>query len=251
MRRAFIRGLWGIQDHQERRFYKRRSKIDGDIELLKHCKYNEPFMTYVFGEENFRFLKSQGFRAKLIDKEPIVWDMDKKQFRHKLEVIRRGLQDYDEVVFLDWDQLPVTKLPEDFWEVMGQKEPIQAILRMYHRRKAEWRKSEQRQIPCASFVYVRGKEVGEDLVNLWSEMGEPWSEETVIAKYMDDRIGGWKGADEYWKLYEPDFFVLTQGRVFSRELLATKRIAFDHFNMNDVSRELKLIKSGRLKDWQI
>ena len=92
MKSAFIRGLWGIYEHQDRRFYKRRTKLDKDMEMVRLNENAEKHITYVFGKDNYKYLLDNGFEARLIDKRPIVWDMDKEQFRHKLEVLHQGMQ---------------------------------------------------------------------------------------------------------------------------------------------------------------
>ena len=89
-RKGFIRALWGHYDDQGRRLYKRRAKIDNDISLGLKNKFRLPFKAYVFGEENHKYLKGLGIDSKLIAKEPIIWDMDTEQYRHKLEVLKIG-----------------------------------------------------------------------------------------------------------------------------------------------------------------
>jgi len=249
IKRGFVRVLWGIHDHQGRRFYKRRTKIDNDILLQKQAKYMPPFKVFVFGEDNYKSLVDDGFDCIMADKRPIVWDMNKQQFRHKIEAFKLGIEIFDEMIFLDWDMYPLKLVPCDFWDVLGKKNSLQAILRMYHRRKAFWRKSEPRKIPCASFVYIRGSQVTEDIISMWEKMNKPWSEETVMGRYMDEQIGGWKGIQAYWDAYEPDFFVLREGRVFDKELLNTKNKVFDHKNMKEVGHVLRSIKNGKKPDW--
>jgi len=204
----------------------------------------------VFGEDNYKFLEDQGISAKLVDKRDIVWDLDTQQFRHKLEAFRLGMQDFDEIVFLDWDELPIAPLPDDFWDVLRKKASIQAILRMYHRRKATWRKINQRMIPCASFVYIGDKKIPDDIIKIWETTSSGFSEEVAMARYIDEINSGWIGTDRYWNMHEPDFFVLNEAQIYPKEKLDTKRICFDHFNHHAVTRELKGIQNGNLKDWQ-
>lgn len=238
MKRGFVRTLWGIYDNT-RRFYMRRAKMDNDIRLLLKNPNNTPWRTYVFGEDNLKFLSDLGVQdLVLVDKRPYIWDMDTQQFRHKLEAFKCGMQDFDEMVFLDWDCQPEKPLPADFWDVLGKKEPIQAIIRSYRKKKVFWRNEDWRKIPCASFVYIREKGIAEALIKTWEEMGGPMSEETPMAKFMDERLGGWKGVDFYWDHYEPDFFVLDEGYVYTLEKLATKRRCFGHLNQRAVSRKL-------------
>ncbi|MFA7219298.1 MAG: hypothetical protein WC119_02180 [Synergistaceae bacterium] len=247
MKRSFIRALWGIYEHKERRMYKRRTIQDNNMRILKKNKMAQPFVCYTFGEDNHKFLEDQGFNSVMIDKRPIVWDMDTKQFRHKLEVLKCGLQEFDEIIFLDWDCMAIRPLPNDMWDKLYEKEPIQAILRMYHRKKAIWRKNETRQIPEASWVYVRGAKIGDDLINAWHDMGEPWSEEIVIAKYIDDRMGGWN-RDCYWEKYEPYIYTWANTRVCSPSLISQPPI-FAHIAPNKVARICtRLNKSNRSSD---
>jgi len=248
--RSFVRGLWGVYDNT-RRFFKRRSKMDDDINMVQRNRYEKSFVTYVFGDDNYKYLVDQGFKCKLVDKKPILWDMNTQQFRHKLEILKQGMQDFNEIVFLDWDCMPIKEIPKDFWDVLGKKAPLQAILRMYHRRKATWRKTDQRKIPCASFVYVGDKQIANDLTDLWEKMKKPWSEEVVLGKYMDNSIGGWQGLDKYWELFEPDFFVLRQGKVFSKELLSSKFHCFDHFSMKERKAVLDATGKGKKPEWLI
>lgn len=247
--KAFVRTLWGIHDHKGRRYYKRRSKIDSDIRFLLHNKYDPHFVTYVFGTDNYKYLTDQGFECVLVDKRPIIWDMDKEQFRHKLEAFKCGMEEHNQIVFLDWDCLPVKRIPHNFWKTLKSKGDFQAILRMYHRTKAQWRRKDRRKIPCASFVYFGDEQVPKDLIQMWENCRRPWSEEVVMARYMDKISGGWQGTDYYWDHYEPDFFVLGEGRAFTPEQLKTKNCVFRHFNSKAIKSNMDLIRKGRLKDF--
>ena len=239
MKRGFVRGLWGIYD--DRHHFKHRRKLDNDIKLLKHNMYAQPFKAYVFGEDNYKYLVDQGFDCKLVDKKPIVWDMDKEQFRHKIEIWRCGMEDFDEIVHLDWDTQLIKPLPSDFWEVLEQKASVQAILRIYHKSKAKkWREVDKRKVCCASWVYMRDKNIPDELIAQWEEMGRPWSEEEVLSKYTDGLVGGWKGIEKYWETFEPPYFTLEGGcKVFDDELLATKDVCYQHFCPKEVNRILK------------
>ena len=208
-KRSFVRALWGIYEHEGRRYYKRRTKMDNDIKLLFKNPWNEPFVTFTFGEDNHKYLLDRGVDSRLVDKKPILWDMDTEQFRHKLEVFKLGLQEFDEIVFLDWDTLPVAPLPENFWKKMYEKDSFQSPLIMYRRRKAMWRgRTDSRKLSSASFVYLRDKSIPEGFVEQWETMGKPWSEELVMSKYIDQLDGGWKGMDYYWEHHEPHWFAL-------------------------------------------
>lgn len=239
MSRGFVRGLWGIFD--TRRHFDHRKKLDNDFIHLKQNEFEQPFTAFVWGEDNYKQLCDHGFNCELVDKKPIVWDMEKRQFRHKIEIWRLGLQIYDEIVHLDWDTQLTEPLPEDFWDRLHEKQPIQAILRMYHRSKAKrWRTVDKRKVPCGSWVYIGEKRIGDELVDKWTEMGQPWSEEEVLAKYTDDWVGGWKGVQTYWDHFEPPFFKLGGNcGIYDEELINTKTPCYRHFTAKDVNSDLK------------
>ena len=239
MQSQFIRTLWGEYDSQDKNKL-RRKKLDNDIELLLKNPYRVNFKTYVFGENNYVYLQDHGIdNIELIYDRPIVWDMGTQQFRHKIEAFKRGIEEFDEIVFLDWDCQAIKPLPENFWNTLREKEKIQAILRMYKRKKVSWRKEDRRKIPCASFVYINDKDVGQDLVSLWEKMNKPWSEEIVMMKYMEEINGGWKGIEDYWEKFEPNFFVLDEGYIYSKEKLNIKDLVFKHYNQRQVRRKLQ------------
>jgi len=235
IKRGFVRGLWGIHDHQGRRYYLRRTKIDNDIRMASLNKNEQPFFVYVFGEDNYKFLVDNGFNCKMLDKRPIIWDMDTQQFRHKIEVMKVALEENDNIVFLDWDCQAIKPIPDYFWDVLEKKAPIQAPLRAYRNWKIQWR--EGNRLPEASFIYIRDKSIGEQLVKLWSELNCPWSEEAVVAKFMDNYQGGWKGVEEYWKIFEPDFRLTGPGK-FPPPDADKKEHLYNHFNARGVGKIL-------------
>jgi len=241
-KRGFVRALWGIHDNTQRHF-KHRGKINNDIKLVAYNKYMPPYTTFVFGEDNHKQLLDSGFQnCILADKRPIVWDMNKEQFRHKLEVLKLGSQLFDEMVYTDIDTMPVKPIPDNFWNVLAQKKSIQAILRMYHRKKCFWRHKDPRKVPCAAFIYIGDKAIPEELIATWEKMGRPWSEEVALMKYIDDISGGWKDEKYYWDNFEPVFFNLLCNTAYGhKEMVKAKDVCFEHFNHRVVSALLRQI----------
>lgn len=229
MSRGFVRTLWGVGDINNK-WFKHRLWINDHLQYLKFNQYDQPFTALVFGEDNYKQLVDMGFNCQLVDKRPVVWDMNKEQYRHKIEALKIGMTLFDEMVFLDWDTQLKEPLPNDFWESLQKKSPIQASLRQYHRKKAIWRKDDPRKVPCAAFIYLRDKSIPDKLIQIWEDLGRPSTEECVLMKYMDDSIGGWKGLDVYFELFEPEFFNLEgDAQIFSDEKYrARKRDCFEH-----------------------
>lgn len=257
MKRMYIRALWGYADKAETDSYSgRRSKMDNDIDIVMYNDNDEPFMTYVCGQKNFDYLKSKNINCKLLSKDPFIYEPIKgvqHMYGHKLYVMQAAMEDYDEIVFLDWDCMAATKIPNNFWSTLGEKEAFQASMRGYKKRKCHWRRRDKRQRPCASFVYFRDKKIIDEMVEMW-EKDKRRSEEDVFAKYTDEMIGGWQGADKYWELFEPHFFNLDiheiPFRCFPTEKVETKNLVFVHMNRsftNPIVRHLRTMKNEENK----
>ena len=240
MKRGFVRALWGVYINDIYNFH--RQKIDGEIEFAKHCRYLEPFTTYVFGKDNYEHLKSCNVEqniVKLASNEPILWDMETQCYRHKLEAFKLGMQDFDEIVFLDWDTVPTKPLPPDFWEVLSKKDPIQAALIQYKIKSKSspyWRKVNRSWASGAAWLYIRDKTIPDKIIKVWEDLGKGWSEELAITKYIDESMGGWKGLEEYQKRFEPDCFYHPRPHksrpIHSPDFIAAKKPCFWHMGMD-------------------
>jgi len=207
MTNSFINGLWGIYSNKSH-WWTRLPKCEKDIRFHQLNPYSPKTVVYIFGEENYKRTEDLGFVCKLIDKKPIIWDMEKEQYRHKMEIWKVGLQDFDSVVFLDWDCIPLKPIPNDFWDVMNQGEPIKTPIFMYHRKHVNRPPDDNRKVSSASFVYIRGKEHADKMIKLWEETGRPWKEEVTLSHYIDTLSGGWKGVENYRK-HDPIFYQMS------------------------------------------
>jgi len=230
MKRIIMRAYWGEYDDGHR-ITKRKARVDRNIEQVLNCEFKEDFVTYVFGQENFDYLVSKGFRCVLLWKEPTMFDAVKYQYRHKLEALKFAMEEEkaDEMVHLDWDCLLKKPFPNDFWDRLGKKESFQANLMQYRRRKATWRgKEDSRKIPNGGFCYIRDKNVPTDIIKIWETMKSP-SCEPAMAKYVDHRTDGWKGKEHYWNLFEPEVVRLHRCCPFSAELIEAKNACYTHY----------------------
>jgi hypothetical protein len=248
MKRTFIRGIWGDITKNGIRDGKMRK----DIDAIKQNSYNENFVVYVFGRENWTMLSNEGFRVKLIDEAPVKYDMKKQLYRHKLDILEHATRDYDEIVFLDWDCVPTAPLPDDFWDKMHKKAPFQANLFQYRTKKCLWRDRDWRKVCNGGFLYLRDHRIALVFQNNYREL-ESWvrkqkesreaqgkklrfreealifDDEPSISKWVDDSMGGWQGIEKYWELFEPDFCNLKKKSVYPKDMLNTKRECFLHW----------------------
>lgn len=230
MKRAIIRGLWGIKDKAHRSTAS-RYKIDNEISSTITNKFREPFITYVFGKENYDFItKTHKENVILLDDNPAPFDQIKYQFRNKLSIIQHAMENdgYDEVLWMDWDCVQIKKFPSNYWDIFNKKEFIQANLMMYNRKKCNWRKESLRKVPNGGFLYMRDKTIPSKIIKIWEELGMCDNDEPAVAKYMDTITGGWQGMDKYWELFEAPFCNLKNKCPYPKELIATKDVCVIH-----------------------
>jgi len=254
---SFIRGVWGIfdKDNSLGKAYSRRKKINNDIDLCKLNPYAPKCKVYIFGEENFKILTDMGFDTVMVDKRPVCWDMMKEQYRHKIEIWNAGLQEHDEIVFLDWDCVPCAPVPNDFWDVLASGRNIRATIYMYTRKRLLSRVGDSRKLSSSTFVYIRGKEVVDEIIKTWERIGRPWQEEVALSQYIDDINGGWKGVEDYRIKFEPPYHILFHHYPAEYYLdVIRKHSIFYHLNNNKVAwllgeRNPAKVKS-RLDLWQ-
>ena len=256
IKRGFVRCLWGIPS----RMYKRSAKVVNlDLEFIKYNPFDQPFTTYVFGEHNLELLNKHGIEnCKLVTKEVGMYDRATvkaqgiNQYGHKLRVMLEASKDFDEFIFLDWDCMAVRPLPEEFWDSFYKKQSIQAHLRSYgmkakyiRLRGATWRDKDINKRPCASFVYMRGKEIAEKVYNTWLEDRQRADEKT-IAMVTDEMMGGWD-INKYWEMFEVDHFTLyrdaVRGFCYPKELLSKKQSTFLHMNKHTIRSLIDLAKT--------
>lgn len=235
MKQGFVRGLWGnYQDCKTAiskvEYYMKlsRYKIDNDIKLVTSNPYEKDLnlFVYVFGEDNYKLLEDKGFKCKLLDKKPNIFEMKEHWWIHKLEILKAASEDFDEFCFMDWDCIPFKPIPKDYWEIMSKRYPIQIPLRGYKRRMLPWRKDDQRTVCCAGFIYIRNKNIPNELMDVWKKMNANVTEEVILSKYIDDIMGEWIGIKKYWDIIEPDLFYLHLPRgqqIYSKEIFDSNR----------------------------
>jgi len=250
MKNRLIRGIWGDVSKNGIRNGKMRKDIDA-IKINPYCA-NDSFTVYIFGKDNYDLLKSEGFDCKLIDSEPVKYDMTTQLYRHKLDIVYEAIKDFNEIVFLDWDCVPTAELPSDFWEVMLKKAPFQANLFQYRTKKCLWRKEDCRKVCNGGFLYLRDPQIAKDFIDNYEELSKwvkkqkknresqgkklrfreealMFDDEPAISKWIDDYSGGWKGIEDYWNRFEPEFCNVKVKSVYPKERLLTKRECFLHW----------------------
>jgi len=230
MKRAVIKGIWGVSEPLTRA----RNKLNAEVPSTIKNPLSLPCVTYAFGKENCDFVKKSGDDCVLIDDKPFLFE-PKFQFRNKLEMIKYAMEvdGYDEILWVDWDCVPVKKMPSNYWDIFSKKESFQACLHIYHRKKCGWRKFSPRTVPNGGFIYLRDKSVISEVIKMW-EANQQDNDEPAWAKYTDSIMGEFVGTPDslkkYWDMFEPDFCNIHGGSPFSAELLNSKDVCFIHMH---------------------
>ena len=184
-----------------------------DLILLQHNELEQKAKTpiLVYGTENFNRLTDMGFNCVIIEKKKSVLPAE-NTLLHKLLGWKIGMKMFDTAICLDIDCHQVRELPKDFWSIHQKKSALQIPLIGYRRRYIMWRKADKNIIPCCCYVYFRGSDQTKMAFKaLESLRVDPtisgwFTDETVMAKVLEEMDGGWHGVAEYAKLHEPEFF---------------------------------------------
>lgn len=222
MKRIFVRGIWGVdkgffEKHKDKTFdflnkydydktnccATRRHELNTTIEQQINTIDKGKVVCYVYGEENYDYFKRFGIKTNLIFKEPYRHHPINENWRHKLEIMKMALEDYDEIVWIDWDCKRTKDIPEDFWDILGKKESFQACLVKYTHRQISWRNNKwnNKILPNGGFVYLRDKGIVDKLIELY-DTKKTWTDEAPYAMYTDEIMGGFD-KDKYFNLFEP------------------------------------------------
>jgi hypothetical protein len=250
MKRTFVRALWGNIFTPDN-LASRGTKVKMDISNHLNQSSTFPMVVYTFGELNHKNLLDMGVHSRLISKEASIWNMETELYRHKLEVFKYAMDDFDEIVYLDWDCVPTKKIPIDFWDMLNKKESFQANLFQYLTKKCLWREDDQRKVTNGGFVYIREKQITNLFIQYWNDFKE-WTtkqkesrskkgkdlrfrekclifdDEPSMSKYVDEYLGKWQGEQIYWNLFEPEVCNLRKKSVYSKDLNDSKDACFMH-----------------------
>lgn len=251
MKKAFIRAVWGS-------FYgfnnditsPKPSKLYSEIKEQSRnsmCKTE----VYTFGRWNCDFLSSLKYNTIKISENDNIWDMKTELYRHKLEVLKCAMEDFNEIVYLDWDCIPKKQITDEIWGKLAKKESFQANLQLYKTKKCLWRTKDQRKTCNGGFIYLRDKKIPDLLIKNWENF-KKWTDEQKIKRqeknldirqreksliyddepslslYVDDITGQWQGIDAYWDKFEPEVCNLKSKSAYNRDRLLEKDIFFEH-----------------------
>lgn len=148
----FIRAFWGNLNN-----FNQRHKN----EILDASKINDlNEVVFVWGLENYNFIKSLGFNCELVSQNPTEYGRDylydsNQYMLHKLVAIKLGTDLFGEVVFIDWDCLQLKQIDNNFYTQIEKRDSkIQMPLYVYPKNYSEIVFSEWKDIPSKEKEYV-------------------------------------------------------------------------------------------------
>ena len=224
MKRGFVRAAFG--DVRSPTF------MPEIIRVIK-CPFTLPFVTYVFGKDNYDCLKKMGLKCVLIHPHPYMFE-EWCRYRNKIEAYRYAMEEdgYDEMVFLDWDCIPVKPLHRNFWQEMGKKECIQGNLYNLTRFTTPWRISDRSCSINTGFLYIRNKLIPSQIIKAWDSfpVRHRWrkNDEIATAHFIDEMTRGWVGKEKWWDRFEPYCCNIASMAAYPDKLLKTKDVCFIH-----------------------
>ena len=221
----FIRTFWGdLENGLNGERYKNQISSTSNDDLDE--------LVYVWGRYNYDFIKSKGFNCFLVSEENYDYNLasghpfyDFKSFNHKLWALEHSLQEFNEVIYLDWDCSLINPIDDNFYNYLKNGNSLQVPLYIYPARFldemtelskkdgmeffSELKKVIQKHsydwnghyiIPCGGFIYCRDKNINLLKTSIEKNLG-PAPDEIAILLYAQEK--GYNLVD-YIKNLEPN-----------------------------------------------
>lgn len=197
-------------------------------ELPPFAIYPKQEVVYVWEEESQIKFKELGYETRLVDKDLYSYfNTDNTQYGKKLIALKLALEEFEEVMMLDWDCYILRPLDHTFYEYL-QSKPIQCPLYSQHSKVVEalleafpnpsdklnqfflkmehgftkynWELGEGFVSPNFGMFYTRDKTVGESLIRISIDNQlQGCIEEHAMLIYANCTL------DEYLEKYQPLF----------------------------------------------
>jgi hypothetical protein len=222
----FIRAFWG------------NIKVDKEkyITEIRHAgKSRVDELVYVWGDDNYNILTSFGYQCHKMSSEPFEYGDDLSElasafFMHKIQAIRRGIEMFGEVIFLDWDCWPIKQIDDEFFKnLKNQNKRLQIPLYSFPKEGyleevfKRWPKIPEKYkkvainhyenvkmgfydfgnnmvIPCTCFVYCSDITYFDEYMEVYENNKSMYSEECLWYLLLKNKC---ETLDEYIKTYEP------------------------------------------------
>jgi len=187
-------------------------------------QYNE--VVYVWGTENKSKLDNLGYNTIRMSKNEYEWGYESisHHYNHKLFSIKKSLESFNKILFLDWDVKLIKELDDDFFNLLPSSS-FQAPLYTVTKESIEqipfsdnsWLGFEKKLTPNftweyeelyakvnACCIYANNSEFGNDLIKITnSNMLGSYVEEFAIFKHSDTNL------DDYILNHHPKYISIS------------------------------------------
>ena len=223
MTHAIIRGLWGEGD----------GHTDHDLaDTIRKAHRNGDTVdrVYCFGHWNAYILRACGYNPKMLGPKPYATPKLNKEkmgyrstrwgvnyWRHKALIMQAALDEFDEILWTDFDVQQQQPLPDNFWTELGSGPVLRAPLAVQRssHHGAWWRNASSGQtlpgivpipgkrgrlaariVPGGGYVYMRGRDIADRFLAIHEEFPQ-WNGQPCMSLLIDRMYGGWPGVDRY------------------------------------------------------
>jgi len=208
---AIIRTLWGENGPRHRWQKVWRRDVKPRLRRPWTCDQH----VYVYGKDNADRLsqyKIPRCKVVLIDNDPFPFGKDEwgghymhRPWLHKIELLRRAVEDHGEIIYCDWDIVcRVTDVPAAFGRLEGRPYNLTAF--WYRRPREISRKTFRgRRISVSgNWIHCRGPEWLDRMLAIMRPDKEVWSwhDEFTMNHLIDQDHNGWPGEKLWLKKYE-------------------------------------------------
>jgi hypothetical protein len=184
-------------------------------------------IVYVWGENNDKFLRDRGFETRIVTEEDPCKIDHKNSLIRKLIAIKMSLEEFHEIMFIDWDCYILRELDDSFYKYISDKptqiplyahlsNPIDGIEEFYVNRELEhvefknetnkyileysWKCDDMCILPNFGFFYSREIHIGRELLRIALENDlKGCADEAAMFIYANCDLV------EYIERYHPNF----------------------------------------------
>ena len=223
----FVRGLWGgIEAGVGYTVNMFRTLHAITTESYTHRKRSkiEPLRIYVWGEWNYELLQRLDRSPFRVSSQPLAQfeRHDMTPWRHKFECMRLAFAEgAEEVVWLDWDVAMAARgIPDNFWGVLRDGQPLQGVLRHFHNPQCHWREKKDDQRICVhgACLYCRESRIIDELIDIMVKEHPHEFDEPTVSHWIDRDMGGWQGPEAFRdEGYQMPFYDQEKKYVFPME----------------------------------
>ena len=213
MTHAIIRGLWGEGD----------GHTDHDLaDTIRKAHRNGDTVdrVYCFGHRNAHILRACGYNPRMLGPKPYATPKLNKEkmgyratrwgvnyWRHKALIMQAALNEFDEILWTDFDVRQQQPLPDNFWEELGSGPELRAPLAIQRssRHGAFWRTKSipgrrgilaARIVPGGGYIYMRGRDIADQFLSI-HEQRPQWNGQPCMSLLLDRMYDGWMGVEKY------------------------------------------------------